>query len=192
MRVVPLDGGGVVHVCEACRAMFVLPRAWSRAFDARDVVSDLEARFAMRSEGGRGDVNPLATCPICGREMDRARFAATSDVVLDACPQGHGVWLDAGALGRAIDYAEHKARIGALAAIDEADAASQREEARAREARAGAVLAEEVKMQKRAKPRRVAAGSLVALLVIAAFVVSALRACRSPHPTHEAPQLRRL
>lgn len=52
-------------------------------------------------------------CSTCGREMDRARFAATSNVVIDVCVVGHGIWLDAGELGRVLAYSKYLETEGA-------------------------------------------------------------------------------
>lgn len=38
---------------------------------------------------------PLVSCPICKKEMDRARFDGRSVAVVDICNM-HGLWLDAG------------------------------------------------------------------------------------------------
>lgn len=35
-------------------------------------------------------------CIRCGREMSRYRWNVTSPVILDECPDGHGIWIDAG------------------------------------------------------------------------------------------------
>jgi len=35
-------------------------------------------------------------CLRCGREMMRYRWNVTSPVILDECPDGHGIWIDAG------------------------------------------------------------------------------------------------
>lgn len=35
-------------------------------------------------------------CVRCGREMMRYRWNMTSTVILDECPDGHGIWIDAG------------------------------------------------------------------------------------------------
>jgi Zn-finger nucleic acid-binding protein len=123
MVAVDVGAGSVIHACAGCRSLFVPPRGWGRAFAARDVVGDLEARIGLASGG---PMPSLASCPICTRQMDRARFAATSEVVIDACSAGHGVSLASGDLGRAVDYAAHKARIGDNAAVREADAAWMR------------------------------------------------------------------
>lgn len=60
-------------------------------------------------------------CSTCGREMERARFAATSDVVIDVCVLGHGIWLDAGELGRVLAYANYLETDGAVQRAQDAD-----------------------------------------------------------------------
>jgi len=122
MSAIDVGAGAVVHACTRCARLFVPPRAWSRAFAARDVVGDLERRLGQPP---RGEVAPLGSCPVCTKQMDRARFAATSPIVLDACAANHGVYIANGDLGRAVDYAAHKSRIGEHAAVREADAAWQ-------------------------------------------------------------------
>jgi Zn-finger nucleic acid-binding protein len=120
MSAIDIGAASVIHACTQCRSMFVPPRGWTRAFSAPDVAANLEQRIGAPA---RAELLPLASCPVCTRQMDRTRFAATSEVVFDACSEGHGVWLASGDLGRAVDYAAHKARIGVNAAVREADAA---------------------------------------------------------------------
>ncbi|MBK7585105.1 MAG: zf-TFIIB domain-containing protein [Myxococcales bacterium] len=40
---------------------------------------------------------PIA-CPKCAAEMDVKEYAYCSQVVIDACPEGCGIWLDGGEL----------------------------------------------------------------------------------------------
>jgi Zn-finger nucleic acid-binding protein len=35
-------------------------------------------------------------CIRCGKQMNRYRWNMTSSVILDECPDGHGIWIDAG------------------------------------------------------------------------------------------------
>ena len=37
-----------------------------------------------------------ATCPRCGTEMDMRSYGYGSQILIDACPEGCGIWLDAG------------------------------------------------------------------------------------------------
>jgi Zn-finger nucleic acid-binding protein len=46
------------------------------------------------------DVAQLETPPIaclkCGAEMDTREYGYCSQIIIDTCPEGHGLWLDAG------------------------------------------------------------------------------------------------
>ena len=64
----------------------------------------------------------MLSCPICERQMERGRFAASSSVVVDVCTV-HGMWLDAGELG---DVTRH-GRDRAVAAKAPADIAAYNE-----------------------------------------------------------------
>ncbi len=108
------------HACTSCRWTFLPPRAWKRIFEVPGLASMLETRVPLPTIRVEG-ILPLMACPTCGNEMDRARFAATSNVVIDACRLLHGVWLDTGEIAKVLAYAEHKARIGEEAAVKEAE-----------------------------------------------------------------------
>ena len=43
------------------------------------------------------DRKPIA-CPICQRELERREYGFSSQIMIDACVNGHGVWLDRGEL----------------------------------------------------------------------------------------------
>ena len=38
-------------------------------------------------------------CPTCQKEMLREEYAAENPLLVDRCPEGHGIWLDDGELG---------------------------------------------------------------------------------------------
>lgn len=37
-------------------------------------------------------------CPVCGDELISREYAYTSQILVDACPRGHGLWLNRGEL----------------------------------------------------------------------------------------------
>ena len=82
----------VVDRCPACRGIW---------FD-RDELSDLLSEEARRvSELRRGGDNDEADgirgpCPRDGAELLRIYSAMDRSVVLDACADCHGIWLDSG------------------------------------------------------------------------------------------------
>lgn len=107
----PVGGGAHAEACTRCHGIFAAPRAWSRFWRAPDAAHELERRFPRR-EGGPSLMD-FVRCSTCGREMERARFAATSSIVVDVCTLGHGIWLDAGELGRVLAYAKYLETEGA-------------------------------------------------------------------------------
>ena|SRR5258708_5902143 len=40
----------------------------------------------------------VIACPKCNAEMDVRAYGMGSQIVIDVCPEGHGMWLDAGEL----------------------------------------------------------------------------------------------
>ncbi len=38
--------------------------------------------------------NPSVNCPVCSTELERTEYGYCSQVLIDSCVQGHGVWLD--------------------------------------------------------------------------------------------------
>jgi Zn-finger nucleic acid-binding protein len=41
---------------------------------------------------------PAINCPVCDRELERRDYGYGSQVMIDSCVNGHGVWLDKGEL----------------------------------------------------------------------------------------------
>ncbi|MEP2669356.1 MAG: zf-TFIIB domain-containing protein [Cyclobacteriaceae bacterium] len=41
---------------------------------------------------------PAINCPVCDRELERREYGYGSQVMIDSCVNGHGVWLDKGEL----------------------------------------------------------------------------------------------
>ncbi len=103
-----------IHACRGCHGIFVGPRAWctlvARPELARAITSRLPARDAPPSELVR-----LLRCPACPKEMERGRFGASSNIVIDVCV-AHGIWLDSGEVVSVADHAALRARVGVPAA----------------------------------------------------------------------------
>ncbi|HEY3821671.1 MAG TPA: zf-TFIIB domain-containing protein [Polyangiaceae bacterium] len=57
-------------------------------------VDSVRAELAAERE----EALPLVDCPKCGTSMERRRYGLGSQTVIDACPEGHGLWLDRGEL----------------------------------------------------------------------------------------------
>jgi Zn-finger nucleic acid-binding protein len=88
-------------------------RAWCALMSIPDR-APLLAQSVDRSAGA-----PVASlvetvgCPACARPMERGRFAAGSDVVIDVCERQHGLWLDAGELVGLLGFVARRREVGA-------------------------------------------------------------------------------
>jgi Zn-finger nucleic acid-binding protein len=68
----------------------------ARENDYRKVLSNLPDSVARSiNEVAQMTTAPIA-CPKCKAEMDTREYAYCSQIVVDTCPEGCGVWLDAG------------------------------------------------------------------------------------------------
>ena len=56
------------------------------------------SRSPIPGEVSQEAVEALVDCPKCGVRMDRRRYGLGSQTVIDACPDGCGLWLDGGEL----------------------------------------------------------------------------------------------
>jgi Zn-finger nucleic acid-binding protein len=99
-----------VDACAACGGVWLDDGELEAIQESaeRDYTKDIERMpeligpKAARSEG-------LLACPKCGAEMAAQEYAHCSAVVIDVCPEGHGVWLDGGEL-RALEVFFERAR----------------------------------------------------------------------------------
>ncbi len=87
-------------------------------------LDQLEATTASTEEERRatityGERRSELKCPVCDERMTAFNYRAYN-LELDACPQDHGYWLDAGEDGRVRDIIEERVRGLARAATAEA------------------------------------------------------------------------
>ncbi|MGE0494088.1 MAG: zf-TFIIB domain-containing protein [Vulcanimicrobiota bacterium] len=104
-----------VFCCPGCHGMW-LPNESFQAYLASEQVTP--------EMGGGGSAEHTYSrsassrhCPACEERMDNYEFAYQSGIWVDACPQRHGVWLDAGELLMVRDY--HRRTIGREATGEE-------------------------------------------------------------------------
>jgi Zn-finger nucleic acid-binding protein len=104
----PRDGGALtqqryeesiqVDACGRCGGVW-LDEGELAAIEAsteRDYSKELERMDELAGETPKHA--GIAKCPKCGAEMAAREYAHSSRIVIDVCPEGHGVWLDGGEL----------------------------------------------------------------------------------------------
>lgn len=93
----------MVDLCPVCHGTW-LDRGELEAVEEIRERNHSEAAMARADLGAnayqfvRDAARPPIACPQCGREMEQREYARVSQVLIDACPDGHGVWLDRGEL----------------------------------------------------------------------------------------------
>lgn len=118
-------GAGAVLRCPGCAGSLVTPADWGELLEDQDAEREVVARMVPPPPGNvlrDGALAMLVRCPVCRREMDRFRFAALSDIAVDACAE-HGLWFDAKelvAVLRRVREREEASRLGVRPPEEEA------------------------------------------------------------------------
>jgi len=92
-----------VDECPACQGKFLDAgelEALQASVNEHPHRAELEALDSV-TEGFVAAANETlarVSCPRCAREMDRRRYGLGSQIVIDECAQGCGIWLDGGEL----------------------------------------------------------------------------------------------
>jgi len=55
---------------------------------------------------------PARSCPVCKSELERSEYGYSSQILIDSCIHGHGVWLDKNEL-QALEVFYEKSRLEA-------------------------------------------------------------------------------
>jgi Zn-finger nucleic acid-binding protein len=98
-----LAGGVEIDACTLCGGTWLdkgeletLQRMHSHDHDGKLIPA--QDRVALAFEVAKQKLEPHLDCPVCGTTMARHEYAWTSQVVIDECPAGCGMWLDKGEL----------------------------------------------------------------------------------------------
>lgn len=95
----PVHGG--LHACGSCQGLWMPNESFQECLRG-EVEAPTGSALAgqhtyQRSASSR-------TCPACEARMENYQFAYQSGIWIDACPDQHGVWLDAGELPLILQY----------------------------------------------------------------------------------------
>ena len=101
-------GSTSMHECPGCGANWMESNAFSALCSSREdrgTVANLIGGTASTSLPHSAPTVRYVSCPSCKKIMNRSNFGHRSGVVIDTC-KGHGVWLEAGELGRVLAFIE--------------------------------------------------------------------------------------
>ena len=89
-----------VVICPVCSGVW-LERGELEALQAahaHDRPGDDPESVRAAFEMARRELEPPGACPVCAATMARHEYGYASQILVDRCPRGHGLWLDAGEL----------------------------------------------------------------------------------------------
>lgn len=92
-----------VDACPACGGLWLDKGELEAIQEAKEndyskALADLPDSVARSiNKVAQIDAGPVG-CVKCGTEMDTREYAYCSQIVIDTCPEGCGIWLDAGEL----------------------------------------------------------------------------------------------
>jgi Zn-finger nucleic acid-binding protein len=92
-----------IDECPACKGIFLDQGELERIQtvvekDHRSELAKPLDTVVEEHEAERDEARPLIDCPKCKHQMERRRYGMGSMTVIDACPEGDGLWLDRGEL----------------------------------------------------------------------------------------------
>jgi Zn-finger nucleic acid-binding protein len=96
LRPIGFEGGAVLR-CPECAGALVTPADWSALIEDEPARTKVLAEMVPPLPGHalpEESLRAFVRCPLCRRQMDRYRFAALTDITVDACGE-HGIWFDA-------------------------------------------------------------------------------------------------
>jgi uncharacterized protein len=90
-----------VKKCQGCQGLWVPGYSLTRIIEIREESFSIEEIAAYRDlhEAHNGlvhDASEKIRCPECDIELSQHHYNYAAEVLIDRCPQGHGVWLDRG------------------------------------------------------------------------------------------------
>jgi len=89
-----------VEICPVCSGVWLEQGELEalQAAHAHDRPAEEPESVRAAFDMARRELEPPGPCPVCGVSMDRHEYGYASQILVDACPRGHGLWLDAGEL----------------------------------------------------------------------------------------------
>lgn len=93
-------GGIELDYCIECKGIWFDAGELSLLLEKLDVQGELpDVASLPKAESGE----KARRCPRCPKYMDKVHLGMEPRVLVDRCPSGHGLWFDAGELGRVVE-----------------------------------------------------------------------------------------
>ena len=111
------EGEVEIDKCETCGGIW-LDKGELEAIQelkVNDYSEDLKEMSDHINEAmafAKAKTKDLIDCPICDNEMERSEYGFCSQILIDSCIKGHGVWLDRHELA-ALEVFYEKSRVDA-------------------------------------------------------------------------------
>ena len=104
--------GVAVDYCPACRGVWLDYNKLSRIVLNRERTFSAEKVRSVLSKLDGFNTPPMPEgrtllCPVCATVLDEVNYQGTSNIIVNPCPDLHGVWLDAGEIAAIQIYMEH-------------------------------------------------------------------------------------
>lgn len=172
-----------VFACTQCHGVLVGARSWCTLLTRADLAQQLMSRLPSRPASAEQMVRML-TCPQCSREMERGRFGASSNIVIDVCTT-HGIWLDGGEIGAVVQHSQYRQQVGAHSARRQVDMAEMRSQPHLSTSGSGPVVIVQSPEASKRKGRLLGGLGFIVALVLARLVFYAVMSRNQPNPTRQ-------
>ena len=87
-----------VDYCVACSGVWLDEGELELLLDEAEKKENVLESFAAASNS----TEEIVACPVCGAEMKKIKIGA-EEIIIDKCPDNHGLWFDQGELEEIID-----------------------------------------------------------------------------------------
>lgn len=66
--------------------------------DYSEEIAAIPDDIAGAMAAGRAKMEKTYSCPKCGEDLEKSEYGLCSQIFIDKCPKGHGIWLHKGEL----------------------------------------------------------------------------------------------
>lgn len=93
-----LHQGAIVHNCQKCGGIWLSRSSFETTLDEPEKEAGEIPNEGFMTDHTFSRSTSSRSCPHCNSRMENYQFSYDSGIWIDACPNGHGIWLDPGEL----------------------------------------------------------------------------------------------